>query len=320
MTPRAKSERVKALARAGGFDRVGITRPAPSVRAAYYRHWLASGQMGTMGYLTEHADVRENPERMLPGARSVVCVAVNYRHPDAAAAGTGGEREPCGRIAQYARGEDYHRVLHDMLRGLVRAMRAEFDKPFEARTCTDTAPVFERELAAAAGLGWVGKNTLLLHEREGSYCVLGELFTTLELTPDAPATDHCGTCTRCLDACPTAAFPAAYQMDARRCIAYLTIEHRGEIPAEQHERIGDWLFGCDICQDVCPFNARAAHATQPRIAAARLPGRLPLRPLVALTSGAHRRLTRGSATRRASRRMWQRNARIALANATRTPG
>jgi epoxyqueuosine reductase len=310
MTPRAQSERVKALAAAAGFNRVGITRPAPAARAAYYRDWLAGGQMGTMGSLARNRQIRENSQNLLPGARSIICVALNYGRGEPLSAAPD---EPHGRVAQYARGEDYHRVMYEMLRALVSQLRSELGD-FDARICVDSAPVLERELAAAAGLGWIGKNTLVLHERQGSYAFLGEVFTTLELEPDGPVTDHCGTCTRCLDACPTGALRAPYQMDARRCISYLTIEYRGPIPDDLKPQVGDWLFGCDICQEVCPFNSRAPQGSQPAIMADRTPARLPLVPLIELRSGGLRRLTRKSALRRASLRMWRRNARLALEN------
>jgi epoxyqueuosine reductase len=202
-----------------------------------------------------------------------------------------------------------------MLQELVERLRQELDEPFEARVCVDTAPLLERELARAAGLGWIGKNTCLLHERLGSYLLLGEVLTTLELEPDNPVPDRCGNCTRCLDACPTKAFPAPFQLDASRCISYFTIEHRGEVPAEFHAGIGDWVFGCDICQQVCPFNAKAPAATHPEITEDRIPARLNLLDLLNLGSADYRRLTKDTAARRATRQVWRRNAAIALGNA-----
>jgi epoxyqueuosine reductase len=202
-----------------------------------------------------------------------------------------------------------------MLEELLVRMRAEFEEPFEARCFVDTGPLIERELAAAAGIGWIGKNTLVMHERLGSYLFLGEIVTTLELAPDAPVTDHCGTCRRCLDACPTQAFPAPYEMDATRCISYLTIEHRGEIPDDLSPRIGDWVYGCDVCQEVCPHNAKTPLASDSELTADRIPARLTLATLTELTAGSYRRLTEGTAARRATRRMWQRNTAIALHNA-----
>jgi len=266
-----------------------------------------------MTYLQRNVALRENSARLLPGARSAICVALNHRRgePRALTPGTGA----VGRIAQYARGADYHRVLRGMLEELVGGLRERFQEPFEHRTFVDTAPVLERELAARAGLGWIGKNTMLLHERLGSYLFLGEVITTLDLEPDAPATDRCGNCTRCLDACPTKALPTPYQLDASRCIAYFTIEHRSQVPEEFHEPVGDWVYGCDVCQQVCPFNRYAPLATQPEITADRIPEHLPLLDLLRLRSGDYRRLTEGTAARRARRNMWRRNAAIALGNA-----
>lgn len=321
MTPAVKANRVKRMARELGFDRSGIVRAGPVRNATYYRDWLAAGHAGSMRYLHRNADGRTDSSNFLPGAHSVICAAMSYRRPpdDAGPAvdSPGGESRaaaPGGRVAQYARGPDYHVVLRRRLAALVERMRAEIDEPFEARICVDTAPLLERELAAAAGLGWIGKNTLVIDPALGSFLFLGEVVTTLELAPDEPATDHCGTCTRCLDACPTQALIGPYQMDASRCISYLTIEHRGEIPAELRGGIGDWVYGCDVCQDVCPFNAKAPPARHAEIARGLIPARLELPQLARLTSGEYKRLVRGTAAGRATRAMWQRNAEIALRN------
>jgi epoxyqueuosine reductase len=327
MTPVAKALRIKELACRLRFDRIGISDARASEQAAHYRGWLAAGYGGEMAYLHRDPDARGDPCALLPGARSVICAAVNYRREDgdedgASSAECGlqnAERmRPLGRVARYARGSDYHSVLHEMLAALVARMKAEFAEPFESRICVDTAPLLERDFARRAGLGWIGKNTMLLHADLGSYLFLGEVITTLELTPDQPVPDHCGNCTRCLDACPTQAFVAPRELDASRCVAYLTIEKRGDIPAEYHAAIGDWVFGCDVCQEVCPFNRRAPLATHAELSGQRTPARVDLLQLVQLTSGGHRRLTRDSAARRASRRMWQRNAAIALKNVART--
>ncbi|HUU97774.1 MAG TPA: tRNA epoxyqueuosine(34) reductase QueG [Phycisphaerae bacterium] len=326
MLPSAKTRRVKTLAAAVGFDRVGITHAGPVQSVAYYRVWLAAGHAGTMGYLRRNVEIRAEPARLLPEARSIICVALNYGRPEPGApslarqgVGDGSPHPPTGRVAQYARGRDYHLVMRGMLRELVERLRQDLNGPFEARVCGDTTPLLERELARAAGLGWIGKNTCLLHERLGSYLFLGEVLTTLELEPDSPVPDRCGTCTRCLDACPTKAFPAPYQLDASRCISYFTIEHRGEVAAEFHAGIGDWVFGCDICQQVCPFNAKAPPATHPEIVEDRIPARLNLLDLLNLGSADYRRLTENTAARRATRHMWRRNAGIALRNAQHRP-
>ena len=309
MTPDEKTSLVKSLAAAIGFDRVGVTLARPLDRATYYKDWLARGHAGSMAYLHRNVELRCDPAQILPGASSIICTAVSYKRP-ASPPPAGG----AGRVSSYARGRDYHVVLRGMLESLRAELQQAIGEPSESRAFVDTGPLIERELAATAGLGWIGKNTMLMHERLGSFLFLGEIVTTLELAPDAPATDHCGTCTRCLDACPTQAFPAPYQLDASRCISYLTIERRGDVPDELAQQIGDWVYGCDVCQDVCPFNAKAPLGANADLAAEHIPARLPLAPLSTLTSGDYRRLTDGTAARRASRRMWQRNAAIALAN------
>lgn len=244
-----------------------------------------------------------------------MCVSLNYRRIEPPPPEDTSETAAAtGRVAQYARGADYHVVLREMLHTLLERMRHEWPEEFGARVFVDTGPLIERELAASAGLGWIGKNTLLIHPRTGSYTFLGEICCTLDLAPDAPMTDHCGSCRRCLDACPTQAFIAPYQMDASRCISYLTIERKEEIPAEFRAAIGDHVYGCDICQEVCPHNAKAPLATHPQLTQPRIPGRLPLRGLLAMRAGAYRRLTRGTTARRASAAMWRRNAEIAMKN------
>lgn len=313
MTAETRTACIKSLAASIGFDRVGVTAALPLQRAAYYRDWLTRGYAGEMGYLSQNIGLREDPSGLLDGARSIICTALNYyrRHDEPA---VGASSEPSGSVARYAQGRDYHIVVRELLERLIRAMRDALADPFEARALVDTAPLIEREVAAAAGVGWIGKNTLVMHESLGSYVFLGEIITTLELACDAPATDHCGTCTRCLEACPTGAFPAPYQMDASRCISYLTIEKRGEIAPELAGKMGPWVYGCDICQEVCPHNSKAPQARTPAFLHTLIPPRVPLGPLIQLTSGGYRRLTRDSAARRATRAMWRRNAAIALSN------
>jgi epoxyqueuosine reductase len=313
MTPAEKTSLIKTLALRLGFDRVGIAPTGRSLRASYYREWLAAGHAGSMRYLHRSVHLRENPSRLLPGARSVICVALSYYRsagPDRLS-----DTVPKGRVALYARGRDYHVVLRSLLGQLVTQLAQQLGETFEHRKFVDTGPLLERELAAAAGLGWIGKNTLLLHERLGSYLFLGEVITTLELVPDKPEVDRCGGCTRCLDGCPTHAFPAPYQLDASRCISYLTIEHRAHVPEELHEPISDWVYGCDVCQQVCPFNRHPPDATNPEITADCVPPRIPLIDLLKLRSARYRRLTNRTAARRARRNMWRRNAAIALGNA-----
>lgn len=306
-----------------GFDLAGIARAGPIGDPGYYAQWLASGYHGGMNYLRRNVPSRHDPRLLLPGARSVICAAVSYKR----SANESGSRassamtpaEPAGRIAQYARGDDYHQVLRRMLGDLDGRLRQAIAVPFESRAYVDTGPVLERQLAAAAGLGWIGKNTLVLNQRLGSLLVLGELVTTLDLEPDQPVEDHCGSCTRCLEACPTNAFPGPYRMDATRCVSYLTIEHRGAIPATLEKAIGDWIFGCDVCQEVCPFNLHAPSCQRPELARDRLPARVSTEQVLAASAAVHRRFVSGTAGTRATRGMWRRNAGIVARNAT-SPG
>lgn len=248
---------VETVTKAGhdcGFELVGIAPAGPIADFERYESWVAGGNAGEMRYLTDRrAGLRRDVRELLPSAKSVICVGKLYNTPapppDADAA----------NISRYAWGSrDYHDVLKESLERLVaRLLELE---PFEYKICVDTAPVLERSLAREAGLGWIGKNTCLINEPLGSWFFLGEILTSLDLKPTAPPPDRCGTCTRCIDACPTQALiPGAKgtTLDSRRCISYLTIELRGPIPEEHHPGIGDHVFGCDICQEVCPWNRRA---------------------------------------------------------------
>ncbi len=317
MTPAALSQYVKSIAREVGFDQCGVARAEPIERGDYVREWLENGRAAGMAYLQRNLQKRLSAAELVDGARSVVVVALNYHQP---APASSDDSPPRGRVARYAWGEDYHRVVKDKLFSIADRMRDELPEPFEAKACVDTAPLLEREFAAAAGIGWIGKNTMVLDRRLGSYFFLGALVTTLTMEPDAPEADHCGTCTACLDACPTGAFPAPYQMDARRCISYLTIEHRGEIDSALHEGMGDWLFGCDVCQEVCPYNRDAPTTNEPRFAIRSTGPAIALDDVLGWSIDDYRRELRGSAMKRAKLEMLQRNARIAQRNAQRKPG
>lgn len=234
-----------------GFAKAGIAHLEPSEHAEHLRSWLDAGKHGSMGYLAEHVELRVKPAGMLEGARSAIVVADRY-----ARRGDVDPPQPArrGRIARYARAEDYHRVIKRRLHALCDELRAVHPGE-EFRAFTDTAPLLERELAQRAGIGWVARHTLIIEPRLGSYLLLGGVLTTLDLEPVAdPEADHCGTCTRCIDACPTDAI-TPYSVDASRCISYLTIERREPIDPGFFEPMGDWLFGCDICQEVCPHNS-----------------------------------------------------------------
>jgi len=242
------TESVKARALELGFDLVAVGSADPPEHGAALRRWIAAGHAGSMGYLERRVEERLDPQRVLPGARATVCVALNYHQ--------GEPPDPSWQpVARYAWGRDYHDLIGPRLERLA-AHLAEAGGA-RSRGYVDTGPVLERDLAARAGLGWIGKNTMLLNPALGSWFFIGVLLTTAELTLDAPLADRCGTCRACLDACPTGAFAAPYVLDARRCISYLTIEHRGEIDPALRTGMTGWQFGCDVCQDVCPWNRKA---------------------------------------------------------------
>lgn len=310
-----KTRWIKGLANQAGFERTGVATAAPVGRAEHYRRWLAAGRAGRMDYLHRHVETRLDPRQLLPGALSVIVVAQSYCQPwpDRPK-----DDLPRGRVAMYAWGRDYHRVMRKKLYALVDQMREGLAEPFEARVCVDTAPLLEREWAASAGVGWIGKNTLVMNAELGSYFFLGTVVTTLELEPDAPISDHCGRCTRCLEACPTGALDRPYEMDASKCISYLTIEHREDVPEALRPLMRDWVYGCDICQQVCPHNQRVP-TTHEADYAVRPPAPYPsLTELVHWLPDDYDKVLRGSAMRRAALPMLQRNARIALANTATT--
>ncbi|MCO6439194.1 MAG: tRNA epoxyqueuosine(34) reductase QueG [Phycisphaerae bacterium] len=315
MGPQELRTTVLRLAARAGFDLCGIAPAEPHARGDYLRAWLAAGRAGSMDYLHRNLESRLDPRELLDGARSVIVTAMNYHQPQAAFnPNDSTDARPRGRVARYAWGEDYHRILKDRLFDLVHSLEQALPSPFRFRVCVDTAPIIERELAARAGLGWIGKNTMVLSRRLGSYFFIGEVLTDLDIAADEPASDHCGACTACLDACPTAAFPAPYEMDASRCISYLTIEHRGAIDDSLAALTGDWLFGCDVCQEVCPYNREAPATIDPQLAARHPAPDVDLQEVLAWTPDDYRRHLRGRAMKRAKLDMLQRNARIALDN------
>lgn len=300
----ALSEAVKGRALELGFDRVAIGPAGPPEHGPAFERWLEAGYAGTMGYLTRGRADRLDPESLLPGCRSVVAAALSYAHEDG--------DESWAPVARYARGSDYHDVMLPRLRQLADFLADAAGSDARCRTAVDTSAVLERDLAARAGLGWIGKNTNLLTPSLGSYFFIGIVLTTAELDFDERQPDRCGTCTACLDACPTRAFVAPYLLDARRCISYLTIEHRGDIAEELRAGIGEWVFGCDVCQEVCPWNRKAEPAREPALAPSGHLGRL--EALLDLDRNGFRARFRGSAISRAKRAGLLRNAAIVLGN------
>ena len=240
----------KAHAFALGFDLVGITELGPVQSAPLFEEWIAAGRAGTMHYLARGAEKRRDSRLPKPGTTHAIVVGLDY-----------GGREPSGPVARYARGDDYHDIMEQRLRELHTRLQRDAEREIVGKPYVDTGPLLERDLARRAGLGWFGKNTNLINPARGSFFFIGALVLDLELGTDAPfEADRCGTCTRCLDACPTDAFVGPRQLDATKCISYLTIELKDEIPAEFHEGIGERLYGCDVCQEVCPWNVRFARA------------------------------------------------------------
>jgi len=250
---------IKRRAAALGFAATGIARLDRNPHAEQLDRWLADGHAGTMTYLNRQAEKRKDPRLIMPEARAAVVTLTNYFH---SSADPGAASPGRGKVAQYAWSPDYHDVLGERLERLATAIR-ELIPGSTTRCYVDAGPVPERELAQLAGLGWIGKNMMLIHPEIGSFTFIGVVLTDAELTADLPfEADRCGTCTRCLDACPTQAFAGPRNLDARACISYLTIEHRGAFTDAQQAQIGDWVFGCDVCQDVCPWNVSFARATR----------------------------------------------------------
>lgn len=302
----ALSQLVRERARELGFDRVAIGPARPPAHGEAFERWLDAGWAGTMDYLADTRAERLDPARVLPGCRSVIAVALNYARED--------DDPRWHGVARYARGADYHEVMRPRLHALRDFVSAQAGA--QSRASLDTSAVLERELATAAGLGFIGKNTNLIVPGLGSYFFIGLVLTTAELALDDVVPDRCGTCTACLEACPTRALPAPYALDARRCIAYLTIEHRGPIDEAFHGSMGEWLFGCDVCQEVCPWNRHA-----PRTRDAALAGGAPPPPpeeLIGLSDEEFRERFRHSPLKRARREGLARNAAIVLANARRS--
>ena len=305
------TRRIKERALELGFEAVAVASVAPLQAARHFEEWLAAGRHGEMAYLAEpeHRERRANPERLLRDLRSVVCVAL-CPPPERDA----GLDARVGRIARYAGGEDYHRIMRDRLRMLERFIEDEALPGSRALWYADTGAILERGWAERAGLGWIGKHSGLLSQTLGSWFLLGEMLVNRELVADPPLErEHCGTCARCLEACPTRAIVAPYQVDARRCISYLTIEHKGTIAPELRPLIGEWVFGCDVCQEVCPWNRFAPPAREARLHARALEG-WSLEKFLELDEPTFAQVFAQSPIRRAQRDGFLRNVCIALGN------
>jgi epoxyqueuosine reductase len=307
----ALKEMLLREAAALGFDAIRVTSPdAASAAGERLDEFLAAGRHGDMQWMATHAERRRSPQHLWPDVRSIVMLGMSYApktnplevldHPMR------------GAISVYAQGKDYHDILKGQLKQLAARLAGESGS--EVKVFVDTAPVMEKPLAAAAGLGWQGKNTMLVSREHGSWLFLGAIFTTAELPLDAPEADHCGSCRRCLDVCPTAAFPAPYQLDARRCLAYLSIEHKGHIPAEFRRAMGNRVFGCDDCLAVCPWNKFAATAREARFHARAETDNPPLAELLQLDDAQFRARFAGTPVKRTGRDRFLRNVLIAAGN------
>lgn len=308
------TEELKEQALALGFDLVGVCPAQAPPHLGAYREWLSKGFHGTMSYLSTQLPLKAHPSQLLPSVRSIVAVGLNYNQPALVEKGQ-------ARIARYALGRDYHKVIRGKLRKLSSWVVSRYPND-ETRACVDSAPIFERDYANLAGLGWFGKNTMLINSQRGSWFFIGLLLTSVEFEPDQPAEGGCGTCHKCIEACPTGAIvfeDGRWQVDARRCISYLTIEHQGEIAPELREKMGDWTFGCDICQDVCPFNQprssqplRAQETREPDfVSVKKWPN---LVQLAQIDDATWDEVTKGSPVRRTGIEGLRRNARINLEN------
>ena len=301
-------EVIKHKARQLGFILAGVTTPEPPPHYATFENWLALGHHGTMEYLASDRSRarRADPREILPECKSILVLATPYSSPSPSRGGAE------GGVASYAWGADYHEVLPARMKELVQFIEEQIGGPVKNRWYTDSGPILERDLAQRAGLGWIGKNTCLIHPKHGSYFLLSEIFLDLELEPDRPfLTDHCGTCRRCIEACPTDCILPDRTLDATRCISYLTIELKEGIPTELRDKMGGWVFGCDICQMVCPWN-RFAREGDTAFGEAD-----PIRPLTEELTGSKQEFNqrfRHSAVKRAKRRGYLRNVAVALGN------
>ncbi|CAN5451104.1 tRNA epoxyqueuosine(34) reductase QueG [soil metagenome] len=308
MKPKNLKQQVIERAHELGFDACRIARAVAPPHAGEFQEWLREGAAGEMQWLERGESKRCDPQEVLAGARSVVVLALSYWQGESPA---GSNEPPRGRIARYAWGDDYHDVMLEKLRSLDALLRANGGMQ---KCYVDTGPVLERDFAAEAGVGWHGKSTMLLNAQLGTWFFLGEILTTLDLAPDVPQPTRCGSCTRCITACPTGAITEPHRVDARRCISYLTIELKGSIPLELRPLIGDRIYGCDTCLDVCPWNRFAAVSREAAFSARPATATMQLRDYLALSDEQFRALFRGSPIKRVKRRGLLRNVCVALGN------
>jgi epoxyqueuosine reductase len=317
--PEQLKARIREWGRELGFQRIGVADTDLTDTEGRLDEWLADGRHGVMEWMARHGRKRTRPAELVPGTRSVIVARMDYLPPGATPVDELLQRPDTACISRYAVGRDYHKVLRARLKKLAERVAREIG-PFGHRVFTDSAPVMEKPLAAKAGLGWIGKHTNLLDRRAGSWFFLGEVYTDLALPPDAPVRDHCGSCRACIDVCPTQAITAPYQLDARRCISYLTIELKGSIPEEFRTAIGNRVYGCDDCQAVCPWNRYAQFS-----------GEDDFQPRPDLDAGSLIELfgwdeatflarTEGTAIRRIGHERWLRNLAVGLGNAPTSPG
>ena len=309
---------IRDMARAEGFQRVGVSDVHLPDDEAHLREWLDQGLHGSMDWMARHGDKRSRPQELVPGTLRVISVGLDYGRRDDDAAWATLADGTRAYVARYALGRDYHRLMRTRLQRLADGIAGVIG-PFGHRVFVDSAPVLERALARDAGLGWIGKHTCLIDKDGGSWFFLGELFVDFPLPVDPPASAHCGTCTRCIDICPTQAITAPHRLDARRCISYLTIEHDGAIPHALRAAIGNRIFGCDDCQLVCPWNKFARRTDEPDFRARNALHTATLADLFAWSADEFLHRTEGSAIRRSGHGRWLRNIAIALGNAPSTP-
>ncbi|MEI7970302.1 MAG: tRNA epoxyqueuosine(34) reductase QueG [Betaproteobacteria bacterium] len=314
MAPERLKSAIVEQGRALGFDAIGVAGVDLAHAEPGLAAWLEAGFHGSMDYMARHGMIRARPASLVPGTVSVISARMNYLAPGARPGSAVLEDGGAAYVARYALGRDYHRVLRGRLQRLADGIAAEAG-PFGYRVFTDSAPVLEVELARGAGLGWRGKHTLLLSRDAGSFFFLGEIYTDLPLPPDSPASEHCGSCTRCIDVCPTRAIVAPWRLDARRCISYLTIEHAGSIPEALRPLIGNRVYGCDDCQLFCPWNRHAKPAGVPDFAVRNGLDDATLVDLFGWSESDFDERLRGSAIRRIGHERWLRNLAVGLGNA-----